>query len=116
MEWRARSRGDGGEGRRGICGLALSSFTFVLRSLTPNAQAIYLLLARYQLDNKDQTYQGMIPREDRGMISGVGDRRGGGLALSFLRSLTLNAQAIFLLLAITNMRIKIRHTVLWTGY
>ena len=39
-------------------GLALSSLTHVMRSLTPNAQAIFLLLARYQLENKDQTYQG----------------------------------------------------------
>ena len=39
--------------------LALSSLTHVMRSLTPNARAIYLLLVRYQLDNSQQHgYQG----------------------------------------------------------
>ena len=40
--------------------LALSSMTHVMRSLTPNARAIFLLVVRYQLDNgKQQTYQGL---------------------------------------------------------
>ncbi|CAH1773104.1 unnamed protein product, partial [Owenia fusiformis] len=40
--------------------LALSSLTHVMRSLTPNAKGIFLLLVRYQLDNKDNPqYSGM---------------------------------------------------------
>lgn len=36
--------------------LALSSLTHIMRSLTSNAKGIFLLLARYQLDNQDNTY------------------------------------------------------------
>ncbi|KAL3836298.1 hypothetical protein ACJMK2_021735 [Sinanodonta woodiana] len=40
--------------------LALSSLIHVMKSLTPNAQGIFLLLAKYQLKNKDiSTYPGM---------------------------------------------------------
>ena len=40
-------------------GLALSSLTHVMKSLTPNAKGIFLLLAEYQLENKDNsTYIG----------------------------------------------------------
>ncbi|NWX99708.1 ORC2 protein, partial [Nothoprocta ornata] len=40
--------------------LALSSLTHVLRSLTPNARGIFRLLARYQLENKDNpSYPGL---------------------------------------------------------
>ncbi|KAL4229425.1 Origin recognition complex subunit 2 [Mactra antiquata] len=40
--------------------LALSSLTHVMKSLTPNAKGIFLLLARYQMENKDVTnYVGM---------------------------------------------------------
>ncbi|XP_051876056.1 origin recognition complex subunit 2 isoform X2 [Pristis pectinata] len=35
--------------------LALSSLTHVLRSLTPNARGIFKLLARFQLENKDNS-------------------------------------------------------------
>ena len=42
-------------------GLAMSSLIHVMRSLTPNARGIFMLLAKYQLDNKDNnTYQGTI--------------------------------------------------------
>ncbi|XP_043549104.1 origin recognition complex subunit 2 [Chiloscyllium plagiosum] len=36
--------------------LALSSLIHVLRSLTPNARGIFKLLARFQLENKDNSY------------------------------------------------------------
>ncbi|KAK2532128.1 Orc2 [Columba livia] len=40
--------------------LALSSLTHVLRSLTPNARGIFRLLARYQLEHKDNpSYPGL---------------------------------------------------------
>ena len=40
-------------------GLALSSLTHVMKSLTPNAKGIFLMLAEYQLENKDNsTYIG----------------------------------------------------------
>lgn len=40
--------------------LALSSLTHVMKSLTPNAKGIFLLLAQYQLENKDNAnYIGM---------------------------------------------------------
>lgn len=40
-------------------GLALSSLMHVMKSLTPNAKGIFLLLARYQMENKDNAnYQG----------------------------------------------------------
>ncbi|KAK3588384.1 hypothetical protein CHS0354_024275 [Potamilus streckersoni] len=40
--------------------LALSSLTHVIKSLTPNARGIFLLLAKYQLENQDiSTYIGM---------------------------------------------------------
>ncbi|CAL4064891.1 unnamed protein product, partial [Meganyctiphanes norvegica] len=40
--------------------LALSSLIHVFKSLTPNAKGIFLLLARYQLDQKDNSnYRGM---------------------------------------------------------
>ncbi|XP_041372007.1 origin recognition complex subunit 2-like isoform X2 [Gigantopelta aegis] len=40
--------------------LALSSLTHVMRSLTPNAKGIFMLLVRYQLENKDNPlYIGM---------------------------------------------------------
>ncbi|ESO93490.1 hypothetical protein LOTGIDRAFT_161593 [Lottia gigantea] len=40
--------------------LALSSLTHVMKSLTPNAKGIFLLLAKHQLENKDNsTYIGM---------------------------------------------------------
>ncbi|XP_002742449.2 origin recognition complex subunit 2-like [Saccoglossus kowalevskii] len=40
--------------------LALSSLTHVMRSLTPNARGIFLLLARYQMEQKDNSsYIGM---------------------------------------------------------
>ena len=58
---RGDGRGEVREGKaRGSIGLALSSLAHVMRSLTPNAQSIFLLLARYQLENKVQTFQGMI--------------------------------------------------------
>lgn len=34
-------------------GLALSSLMHVMKSLTPNAKGIFLLLAKYQMENKD---------------------------------------------------------------
>ena len=38
------------------CGaLALSSLSHVFNSLTPNAKGIFLLLAKYQLDHKDNS-------------------------------------------------------------
>lgn len=41
--------------------LALSSLIHVFKSLTPNAKGIFLLLARYQLDQKDNSnYRGMV--------------------------------------------------------
>ncbi|GFO49987.1 origin recognition complex subunit 2-like [Plakobranchus ocellatus] len=41
-------------------GLALSSLAHVMRSLTPNARQIFLVLAEYQLENGDSTsYTGM---------------------------------------------------------
>ena len=41
--------------------LLLSSLSHVMRSLTPNARGIFLLLAKYQLENKDNaTYLGVI--------------------------------------------------------
>ncbi|XP_052252829.1 origin recognition complex subunit 2-like isoform X2 [Dreissena polymorpha] len=41
-------------------GLALSSLTHVMKSLTPNARGIFLLLATYQMENKDNNnYIGM---------------------------------------------------------
>ncbi|CAE1162150.1 ORC2 [Acanthosepion pharaonis] len=40
--------------------LALSSLTHIMRSLTSNAKGIFLLLARYQLDNQDNTYNAGI--------------------------------------------------------
>ncbi|XP_045207430.2 origin recognition complex subunit 2-like [Mercenaria mercenaria] len=44
--------------------LALSSLTHVMKSLTPNAKGIFLLLARYQLEYKDSTnYIGMSLQE-----------------------------------------------------
>ena len=36
-------------------GLALSSLTHVMKSLTPNAKGIFLLLAKYQLENKNNS-------------------------------------------------------------
>ncbi|XP_052805589.1 origin recognition complex subunit 2-like [Mya arenaria] len=41
-------------------GLAMSSLTHVMKSLTPNAKGIFLLLAKYQMENKDNAnYIGM---------------------------------------------------------
>ena len=42
--------------------LALSSLAHVMKSLTPNARGIFLLLAKHQLNNKDNpAYPGAYP-------------------------------------------------------
>ena len=45
-------------------GLALSSLAHVMRSLTPNARQIFLVLAEYQLENGDNAnYTGQCLRD-----------------------------------------------------